>query len=111
MAYDEALADRVRELLAAQPELSEKRMFGGISFLVAGRMSCGVIGEDLVVRLSPEEGAAALAEDGVRPMDFTGRPMKGWIYVAPEATADDAQLAGWVEAGVAFASSLPEKAR
>ena len=111
MAFDQALADRVREVLAVQSDLSEKRMFGGIAFLLAGNMCCGVIEDDLVVRLSPEEAASALHEEGVRPMDFTGRPMKGWIFVAPEVSEGDAELASWVEAGVSFASSLPAKAK
>jgi TfoX/Sxy family transcriptional regulator of competence genes len=111
MAFDERLADRMREILGPQPDLSEKRMFGGLAFLVAGKMSVGVIGEDLIVRLSPEEAESALAEEGVRPFDFTGRPMKGWVFVGPEVTEDDSNLAEWVEAGVAYASSLPAKQR
>ena len=109
MAYDEALADRIRDVLAAHSDLSEKKMFGGIAFMLAGNMCCGVIGEDLMVRLGPDEGPKALGEEGVRPMDFTGRPIKTAVYVSPEVTADDARLAGWVEAGAAYASSLPPK--
>ena len=109
MAYDEALADRVREVLAPHRDLSERRMFGGIAFMLAGNMCCGVIGEDLMVRLGPDDGPKALKEDGVRPMDFTGRPMKTAVYVSPDVTADDDRLASWVEAGAAFASSLPPK--
>ena len=108
MAFDEALADRVREVLAARPELSERRMFGGIAFMLAGNMCCGVIGEDLMVRLG-DDGEAALAEPHTRPMDFTGKPMKTTIYVDPEGTGDDAELARWVEAGADFAASLPPK--
>lgn len=84
-------------------------MFGGIGFLVGGNMAVGVIGEDLIVRLDAEEAERALAEPGVREFDFTGRPMKGWVYVASEATATDEQLAGWVEAGAGYAASLPAK--
>ena len=109
MAFDEALADRVREVLEARAELSERRMFGGIAFMLSGNMCCGVIGEDLMVRLGPEEAPQALKEDGVRPMDFTGKPMKTAVYVSPEVTADDSKLAEWVEAGADFASSLPAK--
>jgi TfoX/Sxy family transcriptional regulator of competence genes len=109
VAYDEALADRVRELLAARTELSERKMFGGIGFMLAGNMSVGVIGEDLIVRLDPADAETALAEDGVREFDFTGRPMKGWIFVSSEATAEDDALAGWVEAGADHAASLPPK--
>jgi TfoX/Sxy family transcriptional regulator of competence genes len=106
MAYDEQLADRVREALSARLEVSERKMFGGIGFMVAGKMSVGVIGEELIVRLDPDDAEKALAEDGVREFDFTGRPMKGWIYVAAERTGDDAELAEWVEAGADFAASL-----
>jgi TfoX/Sxy family transcriptional regulator of competence genes len=109
MAYDEALADRVRELVLARPEGSEREMFGGLVFMVAGNMACGVLGEDLIVRLGEEEAAKAVAEDGVRPFDFTGTPMKTTVYVEPGRTSDDAGLAGWVEAGADFAASLPAK--
>jgi TfoX/Sxy family transcriptional regulator of competence genes len=109
MAYDEALADRIRELLSARAEVSERKMFGGIAFMVAGNMACGVLGEDLIVRLGDEEAEKALAEDGVRPFDFTGRPMKTTVYVGPERTSDDTGLAEWVEAGADFAATLPPK--
>jgi len=109
VAYDEALADRARELLSARAEISERKMFGGIAFMVAGNMACGVMGEDLIVRLGDEEAAKALAEEGVRPFDFTGRPMKTTVYVSPERTADDAGLSEWVEAGADYAASLPPK--
>ena len=109
MAYDEDLAERVRGVLAARSELSERKMFGGIAFMVAGNMACGVLGEELIVRLGDEEGEKALAEDGVRPFDFTGKPMKGIVFVSPERTADDAGLAEWVDAGADYAASLPAK--
>jgi TfoX/Sxy family transcriptional regulator of competence genes len=109
MAYDEALADRVRDLLAARAEVSERKMFGGVAFMVAGNMACGVLGEDLIVRLGEDEAGSALEEDGVRPFDFTGRPMKTTVYVSPERTSEDAGLAEWVEAGADFAASLPPK--
>lgn len=109
MAYDEELADRVRDVLDAQSDLTEREMFGGIAFMLAGNMCCGVIKEDLMVRLGREEAESALREDGVRPMDFTGKPMKTSVYVGPEVTADDSQLAEWVEAGAAYARSLPPK--
>lgn len=109
MAYDEALADRIRELLSPRAEVSERKMFGGIAFMVAGNMACGVLGEDLIVRLGEDEAERALEEDGVRPFDFTGRPMKTTVYVSPERTSDDAGLAEWVEAGADFAASLPPK--
>jgi TfoX/Sxy family transcriptional regulator of competence genes len=109
VAYDEALADRVRELLSARADVSERKMFGGIAFMVAGKMACGVLGDDLIVRLGGEEGGKALAEDGVRPFDFTGKPMKSIVYISPQRTSDDAGLAEWVEAGAAYAASLPAK--
>jgi TfoX/Sxy family transcriptional regulator of competence genes len=109
VAYDEALADRIREVLSARSDVSERNMFGGVVFMVAGNMACGVLGEDLIVRLGEDEGEKALAEDGVRPFDFTGRPMKTTVYVSPERTADDTGLAEWVEAGADYAASLPPK--
>jgi len=109
MAYSEELAGRVSDLLSAHSDVSERRMFGGVGFLIAGNMAVGVIGDELIVRLGPEEGERALSESGVREFDFTGRPMRGWVFVAPEATADDDQLEGWVEAGAAYAESLPPK--
>lgn len=109
MAFDEALGDRVRELISPHSESAEIRMFGGLCFTIAGNMACGVVNDDLMVRMAPEDAERAVAEDGVRPMDFTGRPMKGMVYVGAEQTADDARLASWVEEGVGFAASLPPK--
>jgi len=109
VAYDEDLAQRVRDVLATRAEVTERKMFGGIAFMVAGNMACGVLGEDLIVRLGDDEGEKALAEDGVRPFDFTGKPMKGIVYVSPERTSDDAGLSDWVEAGADYATSLPPK--
>ena len=109
MAYDEELAERVRDLISARSEVSERKMFGGIAFMVSGNMACGVLGEDLIVRLDREESAKALAEDGVRPFDFTGKPMKGIVYVSSERTSEDAELAEWVEVGVDYATSLPSQ--
>ena len=109
VAYDEELAERVREVLAPRSDVSERRMFGGIAFMLGGNMACGVLGEDLIVRLGDEEGEKALAEDGVRPFDFTGKPMKGIVYVSAEGTADDSGLSDWVDAGADYAASLPAK--
>lgn len=108
MAYDEDLAVRVREELAGRPGVVEKRMFGGLAFLIAGNMACGVSGNSLMVRLGPEAADAALDEPGVGPFDKTGRGMTGWVLVAPEALADDA-LGRWVTRGVTFAGTLPAK--
>jgi TfoX/Sxy family transcriptional regulator of competence genes len=109
VAYNEDLADRVRELISPMAEVTERKMFGGIGFMVGGNMAVGVIAEDLIVRLDPDDAAKALAEDGVREFDFTGRPMKGWVFVAPERSSEDKGLAEWVEAGADFAASLPAK--
>lgn len=109
MAFDEALADRVRDVIAGREAVSERKMFGGIAFMFGGNMGVGVLGEELMVRLGSEDAERALAEPHARPMDFTGKPMKGMVFVAPEGIADDAALAGWVEAGADFAASLPPK--
>lgn len=109
MAYDEALADRVREALAAHEGVTERKMFGGIAFMVNGNMAGGVLGEELIVRVGPEEAERALEEDGARAFDFTGRPMKGFVVVAPESIATEKDLSEWVEAGSVFAASLPPK--
>ena len=109
MGYDEELAERVREVLAARADVSERKMFGGIVFMLAGNMACGVLGEDLIVRLGEEEGERALTEEGVRPFDFTGKPMKGIVYVSAEGTTDDAGLSEWVDAGADHAAALPAK--
>jgi TfoX/Sxy family transcriptional regulator of competence genes len=109
MAYDEQLADRVRDLMSAYADVSELKMFGGIGFTLAGNIAVGVIEDDLIVRLDPETSKIALTEDGVREFDFTGRPMKGWLFVSSDRTADEDDLAGWVEAGADFAASLPPK--
>jgi TfoX/Sxy family transcriptional regulator of competence genes len=109
MAFDEALADRVRETLAPRADLSERKMFGGIAFMIAGNMAVGVIEDDLMVRLDPGEAEWALAEPHTRPMDFTGKPMRGMVFVDSAGTATDDDLASWVEAGADFAASLPPK--
>jgi TfoX/Sxy family transcriptional regulator of competence genes len=110
MAFDEALADRIRAALEGTPAVAERRMFGGLAFLVGGHMACGVIREELMVRLGDAGADAALDEPHVRPMDFTGRPLRSMVYVAREGIADDAALRGWVARGVTFAQSLPPKA-
>jgi TfoX/Sxy family transcriptional regulator of competence genes len=84
-------------------------MFGGIAFMISGNMAVGVIGDDLMVRLDPSDAEQALAEPHTRPMDFTGRPMKGMVFVASTGTASDDDLASWVDSGADFAASLPSK--
>ena len=109
MAYDAELADRVREALSLREGVSEREMFGGIGFMLGGNMACGVHGEELIVRLGPQEGERALAEPHTREFDITGRPMRGWLLVGPGALGDEEALAGWVDAGADFAASLPPK--
>jgi TfoX/Sxy family transcriptional regulator of competence genes len=105
MAYDEQLATRVRRLLGQRPDVTERRMFGGLSFLRDGRMCAGVVGQDLVVRIVDEEMPSALRRPHVRPMDFTGRPMRGFVYVGPRAITAEAALREWINKGLAFTRS------
>jgi TfoX/Sxy family transcriptional regulator of competence genes len=109
MAYDEDLAERVRAALGSVKGVTEIKMFGGLCFTVGGNMAVGVSGDDLMVRLPPEEGEGALAERGARPIDFTGRPMRGFVYVGPEGLGSEPALRRWVDRGAAFAASLPPK--
>ena len=109
MAYDEGLATRVRDAIGDRPGLAEKRMFGGLAFLVDGNMACGVRGDDLIVRLAADAAPSVQDEPGVRPFDLTGRPMKGWLQVGPDGHAEDDDLRRWVDRGVAYATSLPPK--
>ena len=109
MAFNDKLADRIRKQLAGQKGLTEKKMFGGIGFLLNGNMCCGVIGEDLVLRLDPAQTGEALAHKHTRIFDFSGKPMKGWIYVGPKAVETESDLKGWVEIGLKYAASLPSK--
>jgi len=109
VAYDEGLAQRIRERVEEQPGLGERRMFGGLAFLVNGNMAVGVVRSELMVRVGPDGHAAALREPHARPMDFTKRPMKGFVFVAPAGFEEDADLARWIERGVRFAASRPAK--
>ncbi|USD20503.1 TfoX/Sxy family protein [Microbulbifer variabilis] len=107
MAYNETLAEKVRNLLQGSQGLSEKQMFGGLAFMLNGNMACGVVGEELMVRVGPDNYQDALAERYTRPMDYTGRPLKGMVYVEEDAVEQD--LDEWVNRGVEFAGSLPPK--
>ena len=109
MAYDERLTERVLDILGAEPSLVQKKMFGGVAVMLQGNLACGVMRDDLIVRVPKDEYAAALAQPHVREMDFTGRPMRGWVVVGPEGTDDDASLQDWVATGAAYALSLPPK--
>jgi TfoX/Sxy family transcriptional regulator of competence genes len=108
MAYDEALAERVRMALAKQPGVTERKMFGGIGFMVRGNMACGIVKDELMVRVGPEQHEKLIKEPGARLMDFTGRPMSGFLFIASKAL-DGRGLSTWVRRGVAYASSLPKK--
>jgi TfoX/Sxy family transcriptional regulator of competence genes len=109
MAYDEQLAERVRDVLELREEVTERKMFGGIAFMLRGNMACGVIDDDLIVRVGPDEYERALAEGHTREFDFTGRPSKGIVVVSAEGVATDEALSEWVDAGADFAASLPQK--
>ena len=109
MAYDEALAERVRTTLATRRDVVEKKMFGGVAFMVRGHMSCGIMGETLMVRIDPAREGALLRERGARPMDFTGRPLRGFLFVEGPGIAGGAALRKWVGRAVDFAESRPKK--
>ena len=109
MAYDLMVAQRIRDLLSQQPNILEKKMFGGIGFLANGNMACGVIGDELIVRVGPEGYETSLAMPHTRPFDFSGKPMHGWVYVNPAGFTADIDLDAWVQRGVNFAGSLPPK--
>jgi hypothetical protein len=109
MAFDEKLAHRVRTLLAHRSAVAEKKMFGGIAFLLSGNMCVGVHKSDLIVRLDPAATESALSKPHTRPFDLTGRPMKGWILVQPKGVASESALGTWVDAAVTYARSLPPK--
>lgn len=108
MAFDERLAARVRALLADREDVSERKMFGGLTFMVAGHMCCGVNGDELIVRLDPAHEEEALARPHARPMDFTGRPMRGFVTVQPPGLKGSG-LDSWVRQAVALVTSLPPK--
>lgn len=109
MAYDHELAGGVRKQLMAVPGFTEKEMFGDVGFLVHGNMACGVIGNDLIVRVGAPNYGEALAEEFTHPFDFTGRPMNGWITVAPKGSSAEEDLTRWVTKGLSFAKSLPKR--
>ena len=107
MAYDEELAERIRERVAGEAGLAEKKMFGGLAFLIGGNMAVAASGQGgLLVRVDPAESDELVASTDARPMEMRGREMAGWLRVDP---ADDGELAAWVERGVSFARSLPPK--
>ncbi len=109
MAYDQELAQRIRATLGDAPGLVEKKMFGGVGFLVNGNMACGVHGERMIVRLPEGEYEEALAQPHVHVFDMTGRPMKGWIMVSSGGYATERALQGWIDLALEYARSLPPK--
>jgi hypothetical protein len=108
MAYDGKLAERIRTELGKMPFI-EKKMFGGVGFLVHGNMACGVHKNAMIVRVDPEKHAVLLKKPYARPFDITGRPMKGWLIVDPDGCRTAKQLSAWVNEGVGFALTLPAK--
>ncbi|MEP6657580.1 MAG: TfoX/Sxy family protein [Betaproteobacteria bacterium] len=109
MAFDESLAERVRRIVGKRKGLSEKKMFGGLAFLLHGHMSCGIHGNELIVRIDPQTTASALAEPGTRVFDITGRPMKGWLLVNVNELKDETAVTKWVHRTLDYAASLPKK--
>jgi TfoX/Sxy family transcriptional regulator of competence genes len=109
MAYSEALASSIRQALAPRADVMERKMFGGLAFMLAGNMCCGVVDDMLMLRLGNEGAADALKEPHTKPMDFTGKSMKSMIYVGPEGIASPENLHRWVNRGADFAATLPPK--
>ena len=109
MAYSEDVARRLRDMYASRTHVTERKMFGGLAFMVRGHMSCGIVGNELMVRVGPERHAEALARPHAREMDFTGRSMSGFVYVAPEGFATPAALESWVSLSEEFVKTLPAK--
>jgi TfoX/Sxy family transcriptional regulator of competence genes len=111
MAYDDALAIRIRQALRQRSDITERKMFGGLSFLRDGRMCCGVVGHDLVVRVLDKEMPLTLERAHVRPMDFTGKPLRGFVYVEPDAITTDDELRDWIARGLAFTEQTVSASR
>jgi len=111
LAYNEKLADRVRKILARRKGFAELKMMGGLCFMLRGNMCCGVLKDDLVVRVGPQRYGKAVAEPYARPMDFTGRVLKGFVFVGPGGYRTERTLQAWVMRATDFALSLPPKRR
>jgi TfoX/Sxy family transcriptional regulator of competence genes len=110
MAYNQALAQRIRSILEGREGLVEKKMFGGVGFMLRGNMACGVLGDNLIVRVGTEKSDQALAQPHTRPFPAPGgKPMAGWVLVSPEGWEQTQDLERWVEQGAAYALRLPEK--
>ena len=110
MSFDPGLAQRIRDALVGRYGVSERKMFGGLAFMLHGHMFVGVLGATLMARVGPERYQDALAQPHVREMDFTGRPMKGYVFVDPAGLAEDRNLEAWVTWCAGFAATLPPKA-
>lgn len=111
MAYDQALAERIRRVLGPRTDIAERKMFGGVAFMQGGKMLVGIVKDELMVRVGPEAWADALARPHVRPMDFTGRPMRGFVYVTPAGCRTAKQVAAWIARGSRFVTTLKPPAR
>jgi TfoX/Sxy family transcriptional regulator of competence genes len=109
MAYDQDLADRIRELIAGAPDVTERKMFGGLAFMVQGNMACGPVGDVLMIRVGPDDYEDALEQANAREMKLTGKPMKGFVELPVSALRSDEVLADWIDRGVDYALSLPPK--
>jgi TfoX/Sxy family transcriptional regulator of competence genes len=109
MAFSEALAERIRQRLSRRKNVEERKMFGGIGFLLDGNLLVGVWKDSLIVRLGPDEGEAALREPHVQEFDLTGRAMEGWVLVGPEGVQNDEQLTDWIGRATRFVRTLPAK--
>lgn len=109
MAYDKGLAQRIREILEEEPGFDERKMFGGICFFLFGNMACGIIREDLIVRVGVENYAEMLKMPHAKKFDLTGRPMKGWVMVLSEGLDSDEALGDWIQRAVSFVRTLPLK--
>jgi hypothetical protein len=109
MAFDETLARRIRTVLGDRHDLVEKHMFGGVCFMIRGRMVCGIIDSSLMIRVNPEQDGEVAERPHVRPMDFTGKPMRGYWFVDPEGIATPKALKTWVDRSVAHVETMPVK--
>jgi TfoX/Sxy family transcriptional regulator of competence genes len=111
MAYDSILADRIREFLVDAEPVEEKEMMGGLAFMVKGKMCVGVIGGDMMARIDPDVYESALQRPGCRPMDFTGKPMKGWVFISPEGLNKKAEMQYWTELALDFNTRAKSSAK
>jgi TfoX/Sxy family transcriptional regulator of competence genes len=111
MAYDLLLQRRIQRAVTDREDISEKQMFGGVAFLLDGKMFCGIVKDDLMVRVGPERHEKALGEPNVRPMDFSGRPMKGYVYVGPAGSKTEKMVERWVKRGLEFVATIEGKAK